>query len=183
MSESKPPRQTRKIADFDHRIGPIPLSRLDQIVGASVIAFIVIVAGDSLLRFGGIVPYGLLRELHYHLSRFSLVIALGMLAIAFYIGIIRHADVTPYFRRGAYVVIGTMLLEALIGVMLLLVIGVRPGEDVHIIYGVATVLTLPFFIFVEKTAEKRPAMGSYLWGFAILAGIIIRSIGTGPQYG
>jgi hypothetical protein len=50
---------------------------------------------------------------------------------------------------------------------------------VHLIYGLAAVLALPFFIFVEVTAKKRPAMGSYIWGFAILAGVLIRSIMTG----
>ena len=43
------------------------------------------------------------------------------------------------------------------------------------------VLALPFFIFVEVTAKKRPAMGSYMWGFAVLAGILIRGILTGSH--
>jgi hypothetical protein len=44
------------------------------------------------------------------------------------------------------------------------------------------VLTLPFFIFVETTAKKRPAMGSYIWGFALLVGVVLRSIATGRIY-
>jgi hypothetical protein len=55
----------------------------------------------------------------------------------------------------------------------------RPYEEVHLVYGVGAVLALPFFIFVEVTAKKRPSMGSYMWGFALLAGIIIRTISTG----
>jgi heme A synthase len=124
--------------------------------------------------------YPLLRDLHFYISRAGFVIALVMVGIAVYIGLIRHGDVTPVFRRATYAVFGLMLLEALIGLGMYLM-GGRPGQDVHIIYGLGTVLALPFFIFVETTAQKRPAMGSYIWGFALLAGILIRSIATGPR--
>jgi hypothetical protein len=124
--------------------------------------------------------YPLLHQLHYVLSRAGLIIALLMLAAALYIGLARHGDVTKMFRRATYAVFGFMLLEALLGVGMML-IGGRPGEDVHLIYGMGAVLALPFFIFVETTAKKRPAMGSYMWGFALLAGIIVRGIMTGPH--
>jgi len=81
---------------------------------------------------------------------------------------------------GLYAVFGLMLVEAGIGLALYLM-GGRPGQEVHLIYGLGTVLSIPFFIFVETTAKKRPAMGSYIWAFALLAGILIRSMGTGPR--
>jgi len=71
-----------------------------------------------------------------------------------------------------------MAFQALIG-LIMYAIGLRPHEEVHLIYGLGSVLALPFFIFVEVTARKRPAMGSYIWGFAVLAGVLIRSILTG----
>jgi hypothetical protein len=40
-------------------------------------------------------------------------------------------------------------------------------------------LSLPFFIFVETTAKKRPAMGSYIWAFTLMIAIFVRSIMTG----
>jgi heme A synthase len=101
-----------------------------------------------------------------------------MVSIAVYIGIIRKGDVTPLFRSATYVVLGTIILEALVG-LLMVSQGGRPAQDVHFIYGMASVLALPFFIFVEVTAKKRPAMGSYIWGFGLLAGILLRSIMTG----
>lgn len=122
--------------------------------------------------------YPFLRESHFWLSRASLGIALVMLAFAVYIGIFRKGDVTPIFRRATYAVFALMLVEALIGVALY-AMGFRPAQEVHLIYGAGTVLALPFFIFVETTARKRPAMGSYIWGFALLMGVIVRSIGTG----
>lgn len=122
--------------------------------------------------------YPLLRDLHFWLSRVGLVIAPVMLVIAIYIGIIRKGDVTPTFRRATYAIFGLMLVEAGIGLVMYLM-GGRPVEEVHIIYGVGVVLSLPFFIFVETTAKKRPAMGSYIWGFTLLLGILGRSIATG----
>jgi hypothetical protein len=123
--------------------------------------------------------YLLLRDLHYWLSRFGFGVAVLMLAVAIYIGLVRHGDVTPHFRRATYAVFGLMLVEVIVGALLYFVIGVRPGEEVHLIYGAGALLSLPFFIFVEVTAKKRPAMGSYIWGFAMLSAILIRSIMTG----
>jgi hypothetical protein len=122
--------------------------------------------------------YPFLRESHFWLSCASLGIALVMLAVAIYIGIVRKGDVTPLFRRATYAVFALMLVEALIGIFLY-AMGFRPAQEVHLIYGAGTVLALPFFIFVETTAKKRPAMGSYIWGFALLMGVVVRSIGTG----
>jgi len=122
--------------------------------------------------------YPFLNELHSFLSRTGLVIGVVMFAVAFYIGIIRHGDVTRWFRLATYVVVGLMGVSALTGLGMY-VGGGRPYQDVHVIYGAGAVLALPFFIFVEVTAKKRPAMGSYLWGFALMAAIILRAIVTG----
>ncbi len=124
--------------------------------------------------------YPFLRDLHYLISRAGFAVVLVMLAVGIYIGLIRHGDVTRWYRRATYAIAGLMLFEAAIGALMYYGIGARPGEDVHLIYGMGAFLALPFFIFVEVTAKKRPAMGSYIWGFAVLAGILIRSIMTGP---
>jgi hypothetical protein len=122
--------------------------------------------------------YPLLRDAHFLLSRFSLIVALVMLGIAVYIGLIRHGDATPTFRRAAYTVFGLMLVESLLGLAMYFA-GGQPYQDVHWIYGMGATLSLPFFIYVEATARKRPAMGSYIWAFALMLGIVIRSIMTG----
>ena len=124
--------------------------------------------------------YPLLHDLHYWMGRVGLVVALAMLVAAVYIGLIRHGDVTQAFRRATYAVFGFILLEALTG-LAMYQLGGRPGEDVHLIYGMGATLSLPFFIYVERTARQRPAMGSYLWGFALLAGIVVRAIMTGAR--
>lgn len=122
--------------------------------------------------------YPLLDEAHYWLSRLGLVFGVVMLALAIYIGLIRHGDVTRWFRRGVYGMAGLVGVEALLG-LALYAMGGRPYQEVHIIYGVGALLALPFFWFVETTATKRPAMGSYIWGFGLMAAIFLRSIMTG----
>lgn len=123
--------------------------------------------------------YATLKTIHYLLSRAGLAAALVMLACAVYIGLIRHGDVTPWFRAITYTIFAFMLAQGAIGGVMYL-LGGRPGEEVHLIYGYGVVLSLPFFIFVETTAKKRPAMGSYIWAFFMLAAIIVRTITTGP---
>lgn len=122
--------------------------------------------------------YPLFRDWHFWLSRIGIVAGLVMLAISIYIGLIRHGDVTTWFRRGVYAMVAFMAVESLIG-LLMYAQGGRPHDEVHLIYGMGAVLALPFFIFVETTAKKRPAMGSYIWGFGIMTAIIVRTIMTG----
>jgi heme A synthase len=122
--------------------------------------------------------YSTLHTFHYWISRVGIVVGLVMLVLALYIGLVRHGDVTKWFRRGAYAVTAFIGVEFLLGVTMFL-LGGRPGEDVHIIYGFGALLSLPFFIFVETTAKKRPAMGSYMWAFALMVAIFMRSIMTG----
>lgn len=122
--------------------------------------------------------YPLFTTIHYWVSRVGLLVAVLMFALGLYIGLVRKGDVTPYYRKAVYIIAGVMLAQSLLG-LTMYIIGGRPFEEVHLIYGVGAVLSLPFFIFVEVTAKKRPAMGSYMWGFAVLAGILVRSIMTG----
>jgi len=175
----KQPRQTRPIAEFNDKIGFISIQQLDRLLIGFSVAFVVAVIVQTLIKVESPSVYTVMRELHYHISRYALFVALTMFGIAIFIGLIKHADVTPYYRRGTYAVWGLMIFAALVGSYMYFISGTRPYEDVHLIYGVAAILALPFFIFVETTAEKRPAMGSYMWGFGLLVGMIIRSISTG----
>jgi hypothetical protein len=178
---TKPIRETRPIADFDDRLGIIPLTRLDQVVLASILGFVALCVVYAITTYGTASLYLLLRTVHHYYGYFALVVALVMFGLSLYIGLRRHADVTPYFRRATYIVFAMMLSQGALGLAMVLGFNVQPGEDVHYIYAAGTMAALPFFIFVEKTAEKRPAMGSYMWGFALLAGIIIRCISTGAM--
>lgn len=149
------------------------------LLGVSL-AFIAIVAIDFIARFPDAGVYPVLKHLHYNLSRYGLIVSGVMLVIAIVIGIFRKGDVTPWFRRGVFVVVATMLIQVLIGLYLMYGLNIPSGRPEHIIYGFGALLSLPFFVFVEVTAKKRPAMGSYIWGFALMLGILIRAIGTGP---
>ena len=148
--------------------------RLLAALALTILAFCAL----ALAANASLTPWLQLRALHDQLGRAGLAPALLMAALAFRIGLLRKGDVTPLFRAATFLLFGTMLLQALLG-LLLYARGLRPAQEVHLIYGMAAVLVLPFFLFVEMTARKRPAMGSYIWGFTLLAGILLRSILTG----
>lgn len=155
------------------------ITLIDGLLLAATVVFIVVSVVEAVQRGGGFNAYLVMRSLHYQISRYSLIVAGIMAGVAIFFGAIRKDDVTPWFRRGAYVVFGSLLLQALLGFGLLLIFGTQPYQPEHIIYGIAAAVCLPFFVFVETTAKKRPAMGSYIWGFILLMGIIVRAIGTG----
>lgn len=150
----------------------------DGLILAGTLVFLAVVLVYEYGQAGGS-SYLVLKSLHFHFSRYGLGMALAMLGLAFCVGIVRKDDVTPWFRRGTYVVFGSMVLQALSGFAMMAMGGV-PGAPEHVFYGVGTMLSLPFFIFVEVTASKRPSMGSYIWGFFLMVGIIVRCFGTGP---
>lgn len=151
----------------------------DAVLLAVSLGFILVSVIAVFIEYGSPDVYTIMRGVHFQLSRYGLVVGLFMLGLAIYIGLVRKGDVTPWFRRGSYVVFMTMLLQGIIGATMMFGYGVEPGAPEHVIYGMGTMLSLPFFIFVEVTAKKRPAMGSYIWAFALLMGVILRSIATG----
>ncbi len=150
----------------------------DGVLLVGTLVFLAAAFIHELGQSGGSV-YLVLKLMHFHISRYGLGMALVMLAVAFYMGIVRKDDVTPWFRRGTYVVFSSMVIQALSGFVMLGMGGV-PGAPEHVFYGIGTMLCLPFFIFVEVTASKRPSMGSYIWGFFLMVGVIVRCFGTGP---
>lgn len=122
--------------------------------------------------------YPVLTQLHTLVGWLSLIAGVVLGAVAVYVGLIRHGDATPHFRRGVYAVFGLIVVQTALGVTLY-ALGGRPFEEVHLIYGFGALLTLPFFYYVERTSKKRPAMGSYIWGGFLLAAIVVRAMMTG----
>ncbi len=123
--------------------------------------------------------YPYLRGLHYLLAWSGVYAGLLMFGLGIYIGIVQKRDVTVLFRRTVYFIAGTMIGQMLIGIALWHGMGARPAAEVHWIYGLGTAAALPFFAFIEMTAQKRPSMGSYIWGFGMLVAVGFRSILTG----
>ncbi len=147
-------------------------------MAVALLLFITLVVSDTFQRYPYPWLYIFLLDLHVQLARLGLAAAALMGGVALYTGLIRKGDVTPLFRSAAYTVFATVLLSALMGAVMLTQNG-RPREDAHLFYGAAGVLALPFFIFVETTAKKRPAMGVYVWGFALVIGFLLRAMMTG----
>lgn len=173
-----PPRRVYKQGYPDDAF-EAKVTLVDGLLLVGTLGFIAAAIIDSINRMGGFNAYMVIRDMHYQLSRYGLAVAILMAVLALIFGVWRKDDVLPWFRRGAYVVFGTILLQAVLGFGLLLIFGTQPHQPEHIVYGIAAAACLPFFIFVETTAKKRPAMGSYIWAFVLLIGIIIRAISTG----
>lgn len=127
--------------------------------------------------FPTLYPY--LQAAHHTIAWTGVYVGLLMFGIGVYIALVQRRDVTVLFRRTVYVVAGVMVMQAILGTVLWFGAGARPVGEAHWIYGLGTAVALPYFAFVEITAQKRPAMGSYLWGFAMLVAIGFRSILTG----
>lgn len=181
MESSEQPSTTRRVYKQGEPENPFELkiTLIDGILLAGTLIFIAVSVIEAIQRTGEFNAYLVTRSLHYQISRYSLVVALLMALFAVFLGIIRKDDVMPWFRRGAYVVVGSLLLQAVLGFVLMMGFGTQPYQPEHLVYGLAAAACLPFFVFVETTAKKRPAMGSYIWGFILLMGIIVRAISTG----
>ena len=123
--------------------------------------------------------YLILKTIHYYMAWTTVYVGLLMFGVGVYLGIFQKRDVTRFFRRGVFAIAATVFVQGIIGMLLWFVIGIRPVGEAHWIYGAGTAAALPFFAFIEMTAEKRPSMGSYIWGFGMLVAVGFRSILTG----
>ena len=181
MDSSEQPSTPRRIYKQGEPENPFELkvTLIDGILLATTLIFLVVSVIDAVQRAGEFNAYLVTRAVHYQISRYSLAVALIMSVLAVFLGIVRKDDVTPWFRRGAYIVVGSLLLQAVLGFILMMGFGAQPYQPEHLIYGLSAAACVPFFVFVETTAKKRPAMGSYIWGFILLMGIIVRAISTG----
>lgn len=92
-----------------------------------------------------------------------------------------------YFRRqgvdgsywGALVIAEILyLVQAVIGVSLWLS-GNRPGQIIHLLYGVVSILVVPGVFVYTKGDEQRRAMLIYGISFLFMIGIILRALMTG----
>lgn len=92
-----------------------------------------------------------------------------------------------YFRRqgvdgsywGALVIAEILyLVQTVIGVSLWLS-GNRPGQIIHLLYGVVSILVVPGVFVYTKGDEQRRAMLIYGISFLFMIGIILRALMTG----
>lgn len=122
--------------------------------------------------------YDVILSVHYVLSRLLLISGLSLFLIAL-IQAQRKKDAQPWLRKLTYVITGIITLQASLGFIMYFDGGRPLDPDIHMVYGIGAMLVLPFFVYVEMTAEKRPAIGSYVLAGLILAGLIARGILTG----
>jgi hypothetical protein len=80
------------------------------------------------------------------------------------------------------VVIGEVFLfiEAGIGTYMW-IIGLRPGRDIHLLYGSVSLMVLPMVYMFTKGRPGRPEILMYATTFFFGAGLLFRALGTGKD--
>lgn len=122
--------------------------------------------------------YDTLHWIHYVMSRVMVGIAIALFLFALLQAQRKH-DAGPWIRKAAYTITGVIIIQVILGFTMYFQGGRPLDPDVHMVYGIGASVVLPFFVYVEMTAEKRPAIGSYVLGGLILLGLLIRGILTG----
>ncbi|MBV9577161.1 MAG: hypothetical protein JO057_01075 [Chloroflexi bacterium] len=115
-------------------------------------------------------------DLHQRFA-ISLVLYYAILGLwGVYLGI-RKSPLTPSYRGGLVIGVGLGLVQALIGLVLVLS-GDRPLDNLHFLYGASVILTLPLVMsyIVDKKVSRPLAFGL---ASLFMAGLAIRAITTG----
>ncbi|HEX5396827.1 MAG TPA: hypothetical protein VFX74_07000 [Candidatus Limnocylindria bacterium] len=81
-------------------------------------------------------------------------------------------------RRAAWVLVGVLVIQVLIGAILYLG-GSRPAEGLHLLYGVAILLALPFASSFASEAPPRSYSGVLAVGGLVILLLAWRLLSTG----
>lgn len=115
--------------------------------------------------------------LHARLA-IALMMYMAIAAIWGIVLVVRHQPVSPAYRGILMIGEGVGVVEALIG-LVLLVTGHRPGTVLHYLYGALIVLVLPMAYAIAQ--GRRPERHALIFTIAaaFLMGLAIRATGTG----
>ncbi len=118
----------------------------------------------------------MLLELHNLIAR-AIVLYYALLGVWGVFLVIRKADLPAAFRGGLIIGVGMGLVQAGVGLILLLSVG-HPRDDLHYLYGASVILTLPLVAsyIADKTVSRVLAFGL---ANLFMAGLAIRAITTG----
>jgi heme A synthase len=115
-------------------------------------------------------------EIHQLIAR-ALVLYFAVVGIwGVFLGF-RKADINSSFRGALVIGVGLGVLQAVIGLALVLT-GGRPADNLHFLYGASVIVTLPLVAsyLVDKTFSRPLAFGL---ASLFIAGLAIRAITTG----
>jgi heme A synthase len=117
-----------------------------------------------------------LVELHLRIA-FSLVLYYAAVGVWGVFLAVRKSAVTPGYRGALVIGVVLGIVQALIGVALVLV-GLRPLDNLHFLYGATVILTLPLVAsyIIDKKVSRPLAFGL---ASLFMAGLAIRAITTG----
>jgi heme A synthase len=115
-------------------------------------------------------------ELHQLIAR-SLVLYFAAIGIWGVVLGVRKAEFNPSFRGALFIGVGLAVVQALVGITLLLT-GLRPLDNLHYLYGATVIVTLPLVAsYIVDKAISRPL--AYGLASLFMAGLAIRAITTG----
>ncbi len=75
-----------------------------------------------------------------------------------------------------------MLVQATLGIILLIILGQLQAQGIHFLYGSLSVLFLPgLWVYTRGTTDRR---SSLIWGLAgfFMMGLTLRAIGTSANF-
>ena len=119
----------------------------------------------------------MILSLHDLLAR-MLVLYFALVGVWGLILALRHQPFTSAFQGALIIGLVLGVLQALVGVLLILTTSAQPRDPLHYLYGVSVIAALPL---VQQYVSKRTWSRPLVYGLASLfiMGLAIRAITTG----
>lgn len=94
------------------------------------------------------------------------------------IGLALTRGASGWFEGARRLVVGAVAVQAGIGAVLYL-LGDRPAETLHLLYGAVAVAALPLAASFASEAPPKARAGTLALAGVVTIGVVFRSIGTG----
>jgi heme A synthase len=117
-----------------------------------------------------------LIQLHQRLG-FALLIVLLAGAVAAVVAV-RSAGMLPTLRTYLWLAFAAISLQAVLGIVLL-TLGERPTDGLHLLYGPLTFLALPVTALLSRGAPRRSEAWTLAAGFVVALLLAFRALSTG----
>jgi heme A synthase len=118
-----------------------------------------------------------LSEIHARLANTALLFIL-LLALWGWWRFFRHQDIHSSYWGALAIGEILILIQAALGATMWIV-GIRPGQPIHILYGVISALALPAAFAITKGRDSRRELVVYAGMLLFLVGLLWRATATG----
>lgn len=118
-------------------------------------------------------------DFHQSWSRVVLIYTVLLLIWALFL-YVRGSNPSGSYLGALAIDQAVVVIQGIVGIILV-VQGYRPGDGLHIVYGIVAFVTLPAAYFLSKGGTERRDSGIFALATLFLIGISIRAIATGPS--